>query len=124
MALMATDGVECSTCERLHFRPEGLLTIDMNAGGRICPTVTRMLIDDLEAGKPVRILRTRLIDDSTSYVELMPPHAAPKRSKKQRIEEELKQSDLTAQLSGRDDVEYGHHDSLPRGEHVTRLGKK
>lgn len=42
------------------------------------------------------------------------------RSKKQKAEEELRESDLSAQLSGRDDIEYGHHESLPRGEHVAR----
>lgn len=40
------------------------------------------------------------------------------RSKKQKIEEDLRQSDLTAQYAGRTDIEYGHHESLPRGEHV------
>lgn len=42
------------------------------------------------------------------------------RSKKQNAEDQLRQSDLTAQLAGRDDISYGHHDSLPRGEHVAR----
>lgn len=42
------------------------------------------------------------------------------RSKKQKIEDELRQSDLTAQLAERSDIEYGHHESLPRGEHVAR----
>lgn len=46
-----------------------------------------------------------------------------KKSRKVQIEEQLKRSDLTAQLSGRDDIEYGHHESLPRGEHVARLRK-
>lgn len=45
------------------------------------------------------------------------------RNRKQQIEESLRQSDLTAQAAGRDDVEYGHHESLPRGEHVARLRK-
>lgn len=40
------------------------------------------------------------------------------RSKKQKIEDDLRQSDLTAQVTGRTDIEYGHFDSLPRGEHV------
>lgn len=46
------------------------------------------------------------------------------RSKKQRIEDALRQSDLTAQLAGRDDIEYGHHESLPRGEHVARMASR
>lgn len=51
------------------------------------------------------------------YVQV--PERAPRsRSKKQKIEESLRESDLTAQLSGRTDIQYGHHDSLPRGEHV------
>lgn len=45
------------------------------------------------------------------------------RSKKQKIEDDLRQSDLTARLAGRDDVEYGHHETLPRGEHVARTTK-
>lgn len=45
------------------------------------------------------------------------------RSKKQKIEDALRQSDLTAQISGRDDIEYGHHESLPRGEHVANPRK-
>lgn len=43
------------------------------------------------------------------------------RSKKQRVEDELRASDLTAQTAGRQDIEYGHHDTLPRGEHVARV---
>lgn len=42
------------------------------------------------------------------------------RSKKEKTEEALRESDLTAQLAGRDNIEYGHHESLPRGEHVAR----
>ena len=48
-----------------------------------------------------------------------------RRSKKELQAEELRRSDLTAQLAGRDDeIEYGPHDSLPRGEHIARLSKK
>lgn len=43
------------------------------------------------------------------------------RTKKQKIADELRESDVTARLVGRTDVEYGPHDSLPRGEHVSRL---
>lgn len=45
------------------------------------------------------------------------------RSKKQKIEDALRQSDLTAQVAERDDIEYGHHESLPRGEHVANVRK-
>lgn len=45
------------------------------------------------------------------------------RSKKQKIEDDLRQSDLTAQLAERTDILYGPHDSLPRGEHVARRTK-
>lgn len=44
-----------------------------------------------------------------------------KLSRKQQVVEELRASDLTAQEVGRLDIEYGHHDSLPRGEHVARI---
>lgn len=45
------------------------------------------------------------------------------RSKKQKAEDALRQSDLTAKLADRNDIEYGHFDSLPRGEHVARRNK-
>lgn len=48
--------------------------------------------------------------------------ASRSRSKKQNIADELRRSDLTAQLAGRTDIEHGPHDSLPRGEHVARRG--
>lgn len=44
--------------------------------------------------------------------------AARSQTKKQKIADELRESDVTARLVGRTDVEYGPHDSLPRGEHV------
>lgn len=44
-----------------------------------------------------------------------------KLNRKQQIAEELRASDLTAQVTGRDDIDYGHHESLPRGEHVARI---
>lgn len=56
-----------------------------------------------------------------------PDDAAPlprPRSKKQKIEETLRQSDLTAQLADRQDIVYGHHDSLPRGKHVANQLRK
>ena len=53
-------------------------------------------------------------------LEGLVPERPRKQSKKQKTEESLRQSDLSAQLSGRDDIEYGHHESLPRGEHVAR----
>ena len=44
-----------------------------------------------------------------------------RKSKKIQVEEALRRSDLTAQIADRRDIEYGHHDQLPRGEHVARL---
>lgn len=52
------------------------------------------------------------------------PPALRSRSKKQKIEDQLRASDLTAQIVGRTDVEYGHHESLPRGEHVANTRKR
>jgi hypothetical protein len=43
-----------------------------------------------------------------------------RKTKKALQVEELKRSDLGAQLTGRSDIEYGHHETLPRGEHVMR----
>jgi hypothetical protein len=47
--------------------------------------------------------------------------AVKRKAKKIQVEEALRRSDLTGRLAERDDVEYGHHDQLPRGEHVARL---
>jgi hypothetical protein len=44
-----------------------------------------------------------------------------RKSKKLQVEEALRRSDLTGTLAERDDVEYGPHDCLPRGEHVARM---
>lgn len=59
----------------------------------------------------------RLLDGLTS-------ERSRSRSKKQKIEDALRQSDLTAQITDRQDIEYGHHESLPRGEHVARRGSR
>lgn len=42
-------------------------------------------------------------------------------SKKERIAADLAASDLTAQAAGRDNIEYGHHDATPKGQHVVSL---
>ena len=47
-----------------------------------------------------------------------------RKSKKVLAEEALRRSDLSAQLAQREDIEWGDHESLPRGEHVARLSKK
>jgi hypothetical protein len=62
-------------------------------------------------------------DDANEIVRVLNTRAAPRpRAKKQKQEELLRASDLTAELSGgRDDIIYGHHESLPRGEHVARI---
>jgi hypothetical protein len=46
-----------------------------------------------------------------------------RKSKKEQLAEDLRNSDLTAQaIGGRDDIVYGPHDSLPTcGEHVSRM---
>lgn len=44
-----------------------------------------------------------------------------KTSKKQEVINELAANDLTAQAVGREDIEYGLHTDLPRGEHVANL---
>lgn len=73
-----------------------------------------------------RVIASGLIGiDAQEIVATLNAQAAPRsRSKKQKIEDQLRESDWTAQLSGgRTDVEYGHHESLPRGEHVANLRK-
>lgn len=44
-----------------------------------------------------------------------------RKAKKIQVEEALRRSDLTGRLADRQDIEYGPHDQLPRGEHVARL---
>ncbi len=46
-----------------------------------------------------------------------------KPSKRAQRAVELAQSDVTAQVVGRDDIEYGEHTELPRGEHVANLSR-
>lgn len=56
-------------------------------------------------------------------VEILEP-PTHRRSKKPKIEDVLRDSDINAQLAERQDIIYGHHDSLPQaGEHVSRLKK-
>ena len=43
-------------------------------------------------------------------------------SKAAKVAEGLAVSDLTAQVVEREDIEYGHHETLPRGEHVASRG--
>lgn len=65
-------------------------------------------------------------EDAEEIVEALNAYGVPQRRKKSRAQktvEELRASDLTAQAVGRTDVEYGLHDSLPRGEHVANLRK-
>ena len=74
-----------------------------------------------------RVIADRLIGtDAHEIVEALNAYAAPRsRARKKKIEDQLRESDVTAQLSGgREDVVYGPHDSLPQcGEHVARLRK-
>lgn len=64
------------------------------------------------------------LEDAEQLVAAANAGAAPRsRSRKQLTEDQLKASDLGAQLTGRTDIEYGHHETLPRGEPVARLGK-
>lgn len=87
-------------------------------GGRVFVTAARSTLTDRIASE----LDARDAEIEKLRAQLaMPPRS---RSKKQKIEESLRQSDLTARLAGRDDVEYGHHESLPRGEHVARRGSR
>ena len=44
-------------------------------------------------------------------------------SKRAQVAAELAASDLTAQVVGREDIDYGSHESLPRGEHVANMRK-
>lgn len=75
-----------------------------------------------------RIIAAHLIGIiAQEIVDALNLYGCPQRTRKarkQKVEELLRRSDLTAQLTGRDDIEYGHHETLPRGEHVANLGRK
>ncbi len=48
-----------------------------------------------------------------------------KRAKKDRVADALAASDLTAQaVGGRPDVQYGHHEELPSGQHVANVSPR
>jgi len=72
-----------------------------------------------------RVVASGLIGvDAHEIAQALNAHAAPRsRAKKQKIEDQLRASDLSGQLAERDNIEYGHHESLPRGEHVARARK-
>lgn len=79
----------------------------------------------MESGsKQAQMLAETIVEAHNATVELVvAAHAKPQRkSKKKQVEEALRESDLSAQLSGRLDIDYGHHETLPRGEHVAREG--
>jgi argininosuccinate lyase len=64
-------------------------------------------------------------DDAHEIVGALNARAAPRsRAKKQKIEDQYRASDLTAQIVDRQDIEYGHHESVPRGEHVARISTR
>lgn len=67
-----------------------------------------------------------LVEDARVMVEALNLYLAPKskrKSEKVQQEEVLRRSDLTAQIVDRQDIEYGHFDSLPMGQHVARVKK-
>jgi len=111
------NGCLCQRCDRRYFvdlmLPDALWHAVHDGYVRLCG---RCVVELLEARGA----------DHFDLVKLEDLNSQPKRkSKKIQIEEALRRSDLTAQISGgRDDVEYGHHDQLPRGEHVARLSKQ
>jgi hypothetical protein len=64
-----------------------------------------------------------LLEDAEEIVNAL--NSQPKKkSKKIQVEEALRRSDLTAMETGRTDIEYGHHETLPCGEHVARITKQ
>lgn len=44
-----------------------------------------------------------------------------KQTKKEKVAADLAATDLTAQVVGRDDIEYGSHEVAPKGQHVANL---
>jgi len=46
-----------------------------------------------------------------------------KLSKKQQRAKELADSDILAQIVGRQDIEYGEHTELPSGDNVALIGR-
>lgn len=47
-----------------------------------------------------------------------------RKTKKALLQDALKRSDLMAQLAGRTDIEHGDFETMPRCEHVARLGNQ
>ena len=52
---------------------------------------------------------------------IKPRQKKRRQSKKEREAEALRASDVTAELMGRDDVQYGSHTELPAGPNVATL---
>jgi len=47
-----------------------------------------------------------------------------KKSKKQQRIDELRESDVLARIMERQDIDYGEHTELPKGENVALIGRK
>lgn len=92
--------------------PVDYITTEMDCG--IC-------ISMQSGSKQAQMLAETIVGAHNATMDLVRATTRPqRRSKKQQIEDQLRESDLSAQLSGRDNIEYGHHESIPRGEHVAR----
>lgn len=95
----------------------------LRLGGCWCPK--GQLIGHSRACVAARALYAKLSDDAPAPESTKPiSKPLPRKSKKQQVADELAASDLGAQLAERDNIEWGHHDSLPRGEHIANLRKK
>lgn len=80
------------------------------------------------AGGLVPIEAEQLVAAANAGAKIQSPRLEkqPRRKNaRQRIAEDLKASDVSAQLAGRDNIEYGPYDSLPQGgEHIARVRKQ
>lgn len=106
------NGCLCQRCERRYcvdfLLPDALWRTIHDTYNRLCGHCI------------VELLEQR---GEFDYFDLTKLDAQPrKKSKKVQIEEELKRSDLTAQLAEREDISYCPSDSLPGGEHILRFG--
>lgn len=82
--------------------------------------------DRIVAGGLSREDAEQLVSAANAGARSQPLVKGPRRkNKRERIAEELKESDPVAIIMERDEIVYGHYDELPQaGESVARLGIK
>ena len=91
----------------------------LRLGGCWCPK--GQLIRHSPVCLVARALYDKLNSDAPAPASNIIPKPPRRKSKKEQVADELRESDLTALETDRRDIEYGPHDSLPSGQHVARI---